>query len=199
MTDKRQKILEAARARFMHYGINKTTMQEIAADAGLAVGTLYLYFKNKDDLVVGCAEDFAAQHRAFADQIVASPAPADEKLREYVLARYRAAEELRASSRHAADLARAVLRLRPERVVDEGHIMWNVVTAMLQQGCDAGLWSIPDAAHDAEVFMYSIAYFYPNATMQLVVPPTEEALLKVVDWYLAAWRATNRSQRHASV
>ena len=40
MDDKRQRILVAARARFRHYGIPKTTMQEIAQDAGVAVGTM---------------------------------------------------------------------------------------------------------------------------------------------------------------
>jgi len=52
---KNQIIVDAARKRFQHYGIGKTTMQEIAADAGVAVGTLYLYFSNKDELVVACA------------------------------------------------------------------------------------------------------------------------------------------------
>ena len=56
MDDKRQRILEAARKRFRYYGVRKTTMQEIARDAGVAVGTLYLYFKDKDDLLVALYE-----------------------------------------------------------------------------------------------------------------------------------------------
>jgi AcrR family transcriptional regulator len=38
--DKRQRILAAARKRFRYYGVRKTTMHEIARDAGVAVGTL---------------------------------------------------------------------------------------------------------------------------------------------------------------
>ncbi|MEE9229856.1 MAG: helix-turn-helix domain-containing protein, partial [Acidobacteriota bacterium] len=42
---RRREILQAARRRLEHYGYEKTTMAEIASDAGMAVGTLYQYFK----------------------------------------------------------------------------------------------------------------------------------------------------------
>ena len=53
---KRARILEVARRRFSHYGYDKTTMAEIAEDAGMAVGTLYLFFKNKQDIVMAFGE-----------------------------------------------------------------------------------------------------------------------------------------------
>jgi AcrR family transcriptional regulator len=37
----REKILEAAERRLWHYGIKKTTIDEIAADAGVGKGTVY--------------------------------------------------------------------------------------------------------------------------------------------------------------
>lgn len=89
---KTDKIIAAAGNRFRYYGIAKTTMQEIAGDAGVAVGTLYLYFKNKDDLVVACAGEFVEQHRRQIEQVLGSRAAAPEKLRRYLLGRFRAAE-----------------------------------------------------------------------------------------------------------
>src|SRR5262249_52296814 len=88
--DKRQRIIDSARKRFRHYGVKKTTMQEIAGDAGVAVGTLYLYFKDKDDLLVACTEEYIVRHRRQAEAILASDAPAGEKLRRYVLDQFRA-------------------------------------------------------------------------------------------------------------
>jgi len=76
----RKAIVEAARARFRRFGIRKTTMHEVAEDAGLAVGTIYLYFKSKDDLILGCAERFAKKHRQFADDLLRSKLAPDEKL-----------------------------------------------------------------------------------------------------------------------
>ncbi len=43
-------IIDAAERLFFSKGIENTTMDEVAAAAELSKGTLYLYFKNKDDL-----------------------------------------------------------------------------------------------------------------------------------------------------
>ena len=43
-------ILEAARKVFAEKGFNDATMEEIATAAGLAKGTLYLYFESKRDV-----------------------------------------------------------------------------------------------------------------------------------------------------
>ncbi len=47
---RRQQIMVAAKRVFSEKGLNKTTMEDIAKEAELSPGTLYLYFKNKDEL-----------------------------------------------------------------------------------------------------------------------------------------------------
>lgn len=47
-----RQILEAAARVFARKGFHKATMKEIAREAGIAPGTIYLYFKNKKDLLV---------------------------------------------------------------------------------------------------------------------------------------------------
>jgi AcrR family transcriptional regulator len=59
---RRAEILEAAAAVFGEKGYNRATMKEIAARAGIVPGTIYLYFKNKRDLLL-----------AIADSLIASP------------------------------------------------------------------------------------------------------------------------------
>ena len=46
-----REILAAARKLLEQRGPEAMTMEEIAADAGVAKGTLYLYFQSKDDLI----------------------------------------------------------------------------------------------------------------------------------------------------
>lgn len=48
---KRQQLLETAFDLFTAKGINETTIQDIAKEAGVAKGTFYLYFKDKYDLI----------------------------------------------------------------------------------------------------------------------------------------------------
>ncbi|UCF95198.1 MAG: TetR/AcrR family transcriptional regulator [Desulfobacterales bacterium] len=47
---RRQQIMVAAKRVFSDKGFNKATMEDIAQDAELSPGTLYLYFKNKEEL-----------------------------------------------------------------------------------------------------------------------------------------------------
>lgn len=47
---RRQQILSAAKLLFANRGFHQTTMEEIANEAELSPGTLYLYFKSKDEL-----------------------------------------------------------------------------------------------------------------------------------------------------
>ena len=51
-TEKRERILAAAERVFARRGFFASRVSEIAKDAGVADGTIYLYFKSKDDLLI---------------------------------------------------------------------------------------------------------------------------------------------------
>lgn len=51
-TDKYDQILAAAVKVFADRGFAQSTIAQIAQEAGVADGTIYLYFKNKDDILV---------------------------------------------------------------------------------------------------------------------------------------------------
>ena len=53
---KRQRLLQAAVRTFGRRGFHEAKIAEIAAEAGVAEGTVYLYFRNKEDLL-GCVFD----------------------------------------------------------------------------------------------------------------------------------------------
>jgi TetR/AcrR family fatty acid metabolism transcriptional regulator len=50
---KREQILEAARAVFAEKGFHRATIKDIASAAGVADGTVYNHFENKDALIFG--------------------------------------------------------------------------------------------------------------------------------------------------
>lgn len=56
-TDKRERILEAALHVFAERGFYNAKVSEVAKEAGVADGTIYLYFANKDDLLIQLFED----------------------------------------------------------------------------------------------------------------------------------------------
>jgi AcrR family transcriptional regulator len=56
--DTKKKILEAARSVFVEQGYAQASMRLIARAAGISVGGLYLYFRNKEDLYLTFMQDW---------------------------------------------------------------------------------------------------------------------------------------------
>jgi TetR/AcrR family fatty acid metabolism transcriptional regulator len=56
-SDKRDRILKAAVKVFAKSGFHATRVSEVAKAAGVADGTIYLYFKSKEELLVSLFED----------------------------------------------------------------------------------------------------------------------------------------------
>ncbi len=186
---KREAILQAAKQRLSQYGVRKTTMNEIAQDVGIAVGTLYLYFKNKNEILIAVTEAYTRQHLMDTEAILHSPISAPEKLKRYLLNRFRAVQDSRLSGSHAAELARAVIRLKPELQREEGKVVKNNVSIILKEGIKANVFQIDnlELEIDLEVFLYSIGYFFPMPTTEKYYEPEEEKLCMVIDWFIQKW------------
>lgn len=60
--DKRQRILQAAVQLFSEKGYARTTIAEIARTADVADGTVYGYFKNKEDILLSISDEHFREH-----------------------------------------------------------------------------------------------------------------------------------------
>ncbi len=82
---KRARILDAAVMEIARHGYYGTTVSMIAGRAGVADGTIYLYFRSKEAILVAIFERAMQRFREEAQRIVAAAAaPAEEKLRRFV-------------------------------------------------------------------------------------------------------------------
>lgn len=57
ISDKRRKILDAAIQVFSRYGYYNSKVSQVAREAGVADGTIYLYFKSKEDILLSLFVD----------------------------------------------------------------------------------------------------------------------------------------------
>jgi TetR/AcrR family fatty acid metabolism transcriptional regulator len=80
--DKRERIIDAAIKLFARLGYHQTKLDEVAKQAEIAKGTLYLYFKSKEDLFIKCLLDGYEKSRQRAAQIIASRKSIKERLLE---------------------------------------------------------------------------------------------------------------------
>jgi TetR/AcrR family fatty acid metabolism transcriptional regulator len=72
--DKRRRILDAAVHVFAQKGYFGARVSEIASRASVADGTIYLYFRNKEDILVSLFDDVMAEHVQKGRQEVAATA-----------------------------------------------------------------------------------------------------------------------------
>jgi TetR/AcrR family transcriptional repressor of uid operon len=64
--DRRRQILDAAIVCFAESGFHQTSMHDISAEAGISVGLIYRYFKNKDEVISA----IAAEHKKEIAQLL---------------------------------------------------------------------------------------------------------------------------------
>ncbi len=82
--DKRARILEAAVRVFAGKSFFTATVAEIAREAGVADGTIYLYFKNKDDLLICLFEEKMGELNEAMQERVAREVTPLAQLRAFV-------------------------------------------------------------------------------------------------------------------
>lgn len=76
---KRDRILDAAERVFAQRGFFAAKVADIAREAGVADGTIYLYFKNKDDLLISLFESRMERvNQILADAIAGAARPRDQ-------------------------------------------------------------------------------------------------------------------------
>lgn len=86
-------ILKAAQKLFQQFGLNKTTMEDIAQAAGKGKSTLYYYYKSKEEifdavLFLEIDDVFRITHQAIEKAHTAS-----EKIKTFAIVKYRVVQE----------------------------------------------------------------------------------------------------------
>ena len=75
--DKRERLVDAARALFHHQGFGETSLADIARESGVPVGNVYYYFKTKEDIAAAVIAEHSAYLGTIARQAEKLPAPRD--------------------------------------------------------------------------------------------------------------------------
>ena len=84
MTEKRQLIINAAVEVIAEHGYHGAQVSRIAKQAGVADGTIYRYFKNKDDILFGMFEYKVDQLMAAMEQTLTAASSPEEQLKIFV-------------------------------------------------------------------------------------------------------------------
>ena len=100
------RIIEAATKIFARKGFYQARISEIAKEAGVADGTIYIYFENKDDILISLFEE---QMQAVLDNMVAQLSKENDpirKLEKFALIHLQLIEQ----NKHMAEIIQVELR-----------------------------------------------------------------------------------------
>ncbi len=87
MDEKKDRIIAVAEQMFAHFGIQKTTMVEIAKKARMGKSTMYYYFKSKEEIFAEVIRRDSVIFKLELNQAIARGKTPQEKIGNYVLAR----------------------------------------------------------------------------------------------------------------
>jgi len=94
--DKRRRILDAAVSVFAQNGFYNAKVSQIAKEAGVADGTIYLYFKNKEDILIQVFIDAMDEILRRQEEALADITDPIVKLRTFIRVHFASVAESRA-------------------------------------------------------------------------------------------------------
>jgi AcrR family transcriptional regulator len=145
-------ILAAAARVFARHGLEGATIEMVAREAEVAVGTIYLYFASRDDLYLNLVAERGESLRARYLEIQAKQLGALEELREIAAAYVDYLRESRELfiSQQSVSYAQLEKRLRRpselrhfRRVIAQGHEVFALYEKTIRRVVEAGLIAHP--------------------------------------------------------
>ena len=138
-SSKYHRILEAAVKVFARQGFRQCTVAQIAKEAGVADGTIYLYFKNKDDILVHFFSFKAKQVFDRFREEVARGADSLEKLRNLIrvhLGEFQRDPDMAVVYQIETHQSR---RLAEEQIREMGKMYRDIISDIVEEGQQEGL------------------------------------------------------------
>lgn len=160
----REAILSAARARFLHYGFKKTTIDEIAADAGIGKGSVYLHFCSKEEILQTLSREVKSNITAQMQAIAGSLASPEEKLRRMMLAAVLSVHDAAQTTSHGAELVDELLQPQITACGQaERQKQTQLLADVLSEGVRRGDFQLPgdDALQAATHITLAMLPFFP--------------------------------------
>jgi AcrR family transcriptional regulator len=147
---RRSAILDAALQVFGQYGYRRTTMDDIAREAGIGKGTIYLSFGSKEEVFQALSQRLAERMLAGAETARRRPGTTADKLAAMHAAWFGTYVETIRGSPHAAELLDAKHRLSADLVADAVSRFKRLVCDVLTEAAATGELDLEQAGLTAD-------------------------------------------------
>jgi len=196
----RDKIIEAAKCRFSHFGYGKTTMAEVAGDCGMSPGNLYRFFPGKLDIAEAIATEDYERHLTHLRKLAIAPGKdARGRLRDLLFEELRRTYHKLEKDPRALEMAQVIAHERPQFANWMLSREREILVELMNEAERRGEFLPPgDKEEMAEMIQAATMKFrYPQLWTKLTLPKLERELdgvLKLIVDGLCPERAQQRAQ-----
>ena len=132
--EKRRRIVGAAWRLALRGGLRATTMEALAREAGVAKGTLYAHFPDKDAVFDGVIADLLVELAAAFDRGLSSAGSAAERIGAALAGKYGVVARALEGSPHAAEILDAHHRYAPRVATFDRRVEGEVAAELAKAG-----------------------------------------------------------------
>ncbi|MDA8359990.1 MAG: TetR/AcrR family transcriptional regulator [Actinomycetota bacterium] len=183
---RRDQIIDVARRLFGERGSTEVAMDEIAARAGVARSTVYVYFSNRDELLRACLQKMYQQLQSDLEGVRARGSGPDERLRAVVRGILERIDEDPAFMRLAIGLQVTGGRPGAEAIDAElAHIgldMAGVLEELVSEGVERGLFEETDPMRAASLIGQQVFGAMAVRAGDPSPPPLDVAVGEICDF-----------------
>ncbi len=132
--EKRRRIIEAAWRLALRNGLRAATMEALAREAGLAKGTLYAHFPDKEAVFDGVVGDLLVELAAAFDLGMAGEGAVAERIGAALSGKYGVIARAVEGSPHAAEILDAHHRFAPRVAAFDRRVENEIAAALAKAG-----------------------------------------------------------------
>lgn len=137
-SNKRSNLLYVATLLFSRYGFRKTSIDQIAKEAGIAKPTLYAYFESKDALFNAVCQFVGEQMLAEAQAAADLPQSLEIRVSGVLAAKFTRTFELVDSSPHAQELIQVQERAAQQSIAEADARFIALLTELITSATESG-------------------------------------------------------------
>lgn len=137
-TNRIEQVADAALRLFARYGYKRTSMDDIAKEAGLAKATLYLHFKGKDDVFRAMLHLLGRRVEARCREVLVMEAPFPERLSALLRGHFGTAYASFGTGEHLAELKAVMSSIAGPELIAFEQIFISGAKELLAQAEAAG-------------------------------------------------------------
>lgn len=156
--DRKAEILQAFKRLVSRFGLDKTTMQDIAKEAGVSVGVIYKDYANKEELIDAYADLVIKRFVVEYQKLVDKSSSPDQQLHDLIVGSFKLMnqtiiDDLGIHQILADDNSLKYVRKNFSRKRELETHMVNMIVEVLRDGVTQGVFRVDDIQQTAVLFL----------------------------------------------